>query len=410
MTALRVSTLLLFVSACVAPNVSVVPVSAALARPRTILMRGEWLAEAKAELQQGNEELQASLAVLRDSAESALGAAPLSVMQKKRMPPSGNKHDFMSMAPYWWPDTTKPGGLPFVRRDGVVYPESRLDHDGLRLQKTIDRVEALALAHFLTGDARYSRKAAQDLRVFFLDTATAMHPHLEYGQAVLGVNDGRGTGIIDTRDLPRLVDAVRLLDGAPGWTPTDSAAMVAWSWGYLKWLVQSKNGKEERAATNNHGTFYDAQLLALALHVGDTLFARTVVDSARARIAFQIRADGKQPLELERTRPLHYSVFNLDAFTMLAEMGRQVRADLWRFTAANSASIEKALRFVAPYANTAVKFPAVDLTPVGTAIFLLPLRRASAALRDAELIRALQQLPWRERAYGISRFAYPSVP
>ena len=201
----------------------------------------------------------------------------LSVMQKGRIPSSGDKHDYMSMAPYFWPNPATPNGLPFVNRDGEMNPESRKDHDGLRLQQTVSRVHALALAWYLTGDARYAESAAKHLRVFFLDTATRMNPNLRFAQAVLGVTEGRSYGIIDTRDMPELVDALRLLDSAPGWTQRDMDGMVAWCRAYLKWLLESKNGTEERAATNNHGVFYDEQVAALALFVGDSAIAKKTI-------------------------------------------------------------------------------------------------------------------------------------
>jgi hypothetical protein len=373
-------------------------------------MRGERLAESKRLLARGDTSLRATFAVLLDSARAALASTPLSVMQKHKIPPSGDKHDYMSMAPYWWPDPSKPDGLPFIRRDGEVYPESRTDHDGTRLQKTIAHVEELALAYFFTGDTRYSAGAAKHLHVFFLDTATRMNPNLRYAQAVLGVNDGRGTGIIDTRTLPDLVDALRLLQGAPGWSAGDEQAMVAWARSYLRWLLESANGREERAALNNHGTFYDEQVAALALFVGDSALARRTLDEdAKARIGSQIKADGKQPLELERTRPLHYSVFNLDAFTMLAEMSRHVGVDLWHYTAPSGGSIVAALRFVAPYADPTVKFPAADVSPVGADVFLPPFRRAAAALSDASFESTLQHLSVDARRKDLSRLNFPPL-
>jgi len=378
--------------------------------PRTILIRGERLAESKGLLAAGDTSLKPTFDVLIDSARAALASAPLSVMQKKKIPPSGDKHDYMSMAPYWWPDPSKPNGLPFIRRDGEVYPESRTDHDGTRLQKTIMRVESLALAYYFTGDARYSQGASKLLHVFFLDTATRMNPNLRYAQAVLGVNDGRGTGIIDTRTLPDLVDALRLPDGAPGWAAADEQAMVAWTKSYLSWMLESANGREERAALNNHGTFYDAQIASLALFVGDSALAlRTLDGDAKARIGSQIKADGRQPLELERTRPLHYSVFNLDGFTMLAEMSRHVGVDLWRYTARSGGSIQAALRFVAPYADPNIKFPTADVSPVGPDVFLPPLRRAAATLDDPSFVRALQHLSADARRGDLSRFNFPGA-
>ena len=185
-----------------------------MAVPRTILLRGDRLAESKRLLASGDVSLKPTFDALLEAARAALAAPTLSVMQKQRTPSSGDKHDYMSMAPYFWPNPATPNGLPFVNRDGEMNPESRKDHDGLRLQQTIARAHALALAWYLTGDARYAEGAAKHLRVFFLDTATRMNPNLNFAQAVLGVTEGRSFGIIDTRDMPELVDAVRLLENA----------------------------------------------------------------------------------------------------------------------------------------------------------------------------------------------------
>ena len=355
----------------------------------------------------GGGALKPAFDALLDSARGALVAPPLSVMQKRNTPSSGNKHDFMSMAPYWWPDTSRPNGLPFIRKDGQMYPESRVDHDGVRLQQTIARVQVLSLAWYFTGDPRYAAGAARHLRVFFLDTATRMNPNLRFAQAVLGVTEGRGIGIIDTRHMPELVDALRLLERAPGWTTRDREGMLAWCRAYLTWLRDSKNGADERAATNNHGTFYDEQVAALALLVGDTALARATIDGGRARIAFQIDAAGKQKQELERTRPLHYSLFNLDAFTALAEMGRHVGVDLWHDVSPAGGSIERALLYVAPYADSTVKFPLPEIGEGGPSLFLAPMRRAAAALGDARYTAAVMHVPAREQARDFQRFGFP---
>lgn len=164
--------------------------------------------------------------------------------------------------------------------------------------------------------------------------------------------------------LPDLVDTVRVLEGSTAWTSSDREAMALWCRAFLAWMFDSPQGRDEGAARNNHGVFYDAQVAALALFVGDTARAREALDvRARARISEQIGRDGGQPLELERTRPLHYSVFTLDAFTMLAEMARHVNVDLWHFESPVGASIARALRFVAPYAPAPDTFPRKDVTP-----------------------------------------------
>ena len=108
--------------------------------PRTILLRGDRLAESRPLFASGEPALKPTFDAVMASARTALAAEPLSVMQKGRIPLSGDKHDYMSMAPYWWPDTTKPNGLPFVRRDWKIYPASRDDHDGVRLELMRTRV------------------------------------------------------------------------------------------------------------------------------------------------------------------------------------------------------------------------------------------------------------------------------
>ncbi len=357
--------------------------------PRTILARGEFLAETKRLAREGNVYVLPAYTALLGAADSALSAGPFSVMQKGRIPPSGDKHDYMSLAPYWWPDTTKSDGLPYVRRDGVVNPRSRADHDGLRFLALTNAVEALGLAYYMTADQRYAERAAFLLRTWFIDPAKRMNPNLRYAQAIPGVSEGRGIGIIDLRHMPRLLDAVRLVEASPAWTSADQAGMTSWARAYLAWLRESDQGRQEQRELNNHGTLYDAQALALALFVGDSAFARAVAaTSTPARIAEHFGPDGSQPRELERTRPLHYSLFNLDGFTQLAEMGRHVGVDLWRYRTPSGAGIVPALRHIAPYTDTTRKLPIRDVSPVAPDVGSIAMRRVAAHVADTIFERA----------------------
>ena len=375
------------------------------------MARGELLAESRRLVREGNIYIRPAYLALMQSADSLLLAPPISVMQKSMIPPSGNKHDYMSFAPYYWPDSTKPGGIPYVNRDGLMNPQSRIDHDGLRLQRTIDAVQILALAHYFSGDKKYADGAVKRLRVFFIDTATRMNPNLQFAQAIPGVTQGRGIGIIDTRHMPQLVDAIRLLQPYPGWTKRDATAFRSWCSQYLTWLETSKNGRDEKSQKNNHGTWYDMQVAALALFLGQTDLARTVIGtSTKQRIDSQISADGSQPLELARTRPLHYSLFNLDAFTQLAEMGRNLSVDLWSYTSPNGGSLRKALLFVVPYAYTNLQFPKTDVTPVTADVIVVPFRRASAIFADTAFEQAAERADRAPEAPRWWRLFDPGLP
>ncbi len=401
---------LLVVAACRPGIHEVRPVASAPDVPRLILARGENLARAKELIEAGDPALRPAYVAVLDRAAVALVATPISVTVKKRLPPSGDKRDYMSLGPYWWPDTTKPDGLPFIRRDGVVNPESRRDHDGWRWQGMASAVEALALAHYFTGDAKYGEAALKHLRVWFLDSTTRMNPNAQYAQSIPGVSAGRGVGIIDLRHMPHLLDAIRLLEHGNALPAADRQALTSWFRDYLAWLRNSENGREERAAENNHGTWYDAQAASLALFVGDTAFARELIDvSARERIAAQIRPDGSQPHELERTRPLHYSLFNLDPYTQLAELGRHIGVELWNHRAPNSGSIADALRLVAPYTDPSRTWAKPDVAPIEPAVFLVPLRRAADALDDPAFLAAIERLPISLTQSHVSALLHPTT-
>ena len=299
-------------------------------RPALLTLEPAALALTRQRLANGDVALQAPFAALKRRAEQALLTAPRSVTHKTSVPPSGSKNDYMSMGPYWWPNPATRDGRPYVHRDGQRNPESTGNAlDSIRMQNMLADTRDLALAYHFTGDARYAQKAGAVIRTWFLDPATRMNPSLRYAQAIPGIVEGRGIGIIDTRDLWLVIDAVALI--APGGlTASELKALRLWFADYAEWLDTSQLGRDEAAAKNNHGMFFDVQLAAYWLFVGQTERARKLVFDARARrFAAQIDTQGRMPLELARTRPYHYHTFTLEAATRLARYGEVLGVDLW---------------------------------------------------------------------------------
>jgi hypothetical protein len=304
-----------------------------------------------------------ALTRLRLNAEGALRRGPYSVMQKQEVPPSGDKHDYLSYARYWWPNPDTATGLPYVRRDGHTNEPLLAKGDRVTIGMMYDDVETLALAGYLLNEPRSSEHAARLVRAWFLDPATRMNPHMRYGQAVPGLTDGRGSGIIDTRHFIRVLDSVALLKAAGAWPERDQQALVAWMKQYLDWLRNDPQAHEEHDEPNNHGTWYDAQCASIAMFVGERELAKSIVQSAkRDRIARCIEPDGSQPKELARTKGLHYCVFNLSALSVLARIGEQLDVDLWHDATSDGRSIRRGLDFVMPYLLKKKAWPHEQIT------------------------------------------------
>lgn len=357
-------------------------------------LRAEALADARARVREVDPKVMTAYLTLLADANKALQAPLVFVTQKRvLLPPSGNAHDYFSLSPYWWPDSSKSNGLPYIRRDGVTNPESKRDLDQPRIAAMGSNVHTLALAWYFTDEERYAARSAAQLRAWFLDPQTRMTPHLRFAQLVRGNPAERGSGIIDTRWFIESVQAATLLRGSKSWSASDDAALKSWFKTYLDWLLTSPNGAHERAAKNNHGSWYAAQTASYALYVGDTTLARQIAESAKARVAWQIQAGGQQPTELERTRSMHYSAFNIEALSRLAEVGRVVGVDLWNFQTPEGGSLRRAIEHVARYVESGEKWPGEQIDPIEPQSMVIQMRRPRAVYGDPTYDTVLNRLP-----------------
>jgi Alginate lyase len=346
---------------------------------------------------------------LHKDADKALEQPSVSVMVKGITPPSGDKHDYMSQAPYWWPDPAKPNGLPYIRRDGQTNPEIDKITDHKNFDRLFSTTHTLALAYYFVGDEKYAAHAAELLRVWFLDPKTLMNPNLEFAQGVPGHNTGRGTGLIETRDLYGLVDTIGLLEGSKSWSAADQKGMKDWCAHFLDWMLHSENGKAEAAAKNNHGTYYDVQVASLALFTDDVDEAKQILKSVpEKRIAAQIEPDGRQPLELERTKALGYSTMNLAGLFELGLLGENVGVDLWNFQSADGRGIRKALDYLVPFVSgkekwtyqQIIEFKTAEISPllvVASVEYKDPSYLNLAVKIDPHALQRIEVLPFRRQ-------------
>jgi hypothetical protein len=272
-----------------------------------------------------------------------------SVINKPQIPPSGDKHDYMSQGPYWWPDPAKPNGLPYIRRDGERNPELLKIPDSTQLDDMAGDTETLALAYFFTRDEKYAIHAVAVIRTWFIDPKTRQNPNLNFGQGIPGISSGRGIGLIETRRLCRVIDAAKLLEGSSSWAKADGYGLKKWFSDFLNWMIESPIGKDEADERNNHGTFYDVQVIAYAIFTDRRDLALKQIEIARARIGSQIEPDGSQPHELGRTLSWGYANMNLYGFFTIARLAENVGVDLWTYESVDGRGIRKALIWFMPF-------------------------------------------------------------
>jgi len=318
--------------------------------PSTLLLHGEVLLKNKQAINNQDSEKLMALQEVKATADLILKERKLySVMNKKKVPPSGDKHDYMSQAPYWWADTTKPDGLPYIRRDGERNPEYYDLSDSEEMDYIINDTEILALAFYFTKDERYAAHAARLLKTWFLDPETFQNPNLNFGQGIPGINTGRGIGIIETRSFPRLIDATILLQESKNWSKENHQSLKKWFAAYLSWLTESLLGKDEADEHNNHGTYYDVQIMAYALFTDQPELAKKQIEVAKSRIQSQMKPDGSQPFELERTVSWGYTNMNLAGFFKIARLSEKVKNNLWNYETTDGKGLQKSLQWLIPY-------------------------------------------------------------
>jgi hypothetical protein len=362
--------------------------------PDVNLMSGTALLETKMLYRSGKMIGSIAIKKLLREAETALSVKPMSVVDKKQVPPSGDKHDYLSVAPYWWPDSTKTDGLPYIRRDGERNPDRDLIGDRNCIGDMIKSVNTLALAYYISGREDYAIHAAELLRVWFLNPETRMNPNLNYAQSIRGMNEGRGSGIIDTYGYSELVDAISLLCGSVHWQTHDHAAIVKWFDEYLQWLLTSENGMKEAAAKNNHGTTYAVQVSTIAMFVGKENIAEEIIKMIpSARISKQIEPDGSEPFELVRTKSWGYCLLNLEALVQLAQMGEKFGIDLWTYSTTDGRSIRKVIDWLLPYAidEKAWKYP--QIVPMEKERIYPILQIASVKYKDSKYLDSAKRIP-----------------
>jgi hypothetical protein len=266
---------------------------------------------------------------------------PIVTLLAKAQPSiSGDARDYTSLSIYWWPNPLT--GLPWVQRDGQRNPAAA-DYDAPHLRRMVSTVRTLSAAARADADER----ALQWLRAWLVTPATRMNPHLTFAQMMPGIAAGGRQGIIEGLPIATdLLDALAWMDARHAIPAADRIAIRQWLGEYLSWLLQSRAGRSESTRANNHGTWYDVQIAALARSLGLAALEKETLARSRTRLATQFTPEGAQPHELSRARSWDYSLYNLKAWLHLEHLAQAHKEPLWPHGPA------KALHYLRQHAAT----------------------------------------------------------
>lgn len=281
-------------------------------------------------------------------AQQYLAEDPVTVTASVSERSAGGLHDFYSEGDYWWPDPENPGA-PYIQKDGQSNPDNFSDHRHAMVRLS-EHVAALTSAWLLTGNEQFARKATQHLLAWFVDSGTRMNPHMLYAQAIWGRHTGRGIGLIDAYHLVEVARSAKILIDN-GMIPEGQANQVkAWFSEFQEWMTTHQYGIDEMNAKNNHGTTWVATAAAMASLTGNKeLLAFCAERFKTVLLPSQMAEDGSFPLELRRTKPYGYALFNMDAMAIVAQILSTPEESLWAFETTDGKSLRKGMEFIYPY-------------------------------------------------------------
>jgi hypothetical protein len=283
---------------------------------------------------------------LTASARAWLSAPDRFITSKLVTPPGGSPHDYFSVAPYW----TATGEY----RDGIVQAAPGSDgdprsgrYDRTSLIQFTTRCYGLAVSGRLLGEREMLQRSAELIRKWLLDAATRLTPTARYAQMKPGSQAVSDVGLVEFRGLSLLPYAVSIL-ATEGQLSADEVARIrAWFSAFLEDCEKIGTYIPALQRENNLGTWASVLFCSSALFTGRYPEALFLARSASLRLGRQLGAGCVQTAEVKRTRPLHYSLFNLGAWWMMAQLCGMFGINLDRFRGVGNESLSGALSFCA---------------------------------------------------------------
>jgi len=329
---------------------------------RFLYFNNEEIQKIKQAIKSHDERIMPLVKDLKKQADKMMRKGPWAITSMQAPSASGDPHDYYSEGRYWWQNPNDPDGK-YIRKDGLTNRDAFRAHTKM-LGEVYNAVYYLSMAAYYLGDQKYADHAGKIISAWFLNPETKMNPNMNFAQAIKGVTPGRGAGIIDMHNYCMFPVAINLLKASGKWNDKDYNGLKDWFRQFLEWMQTSKNGIHEKNTGNNHSTWWAAQVIAYSIFLNDTSIYNKLIEHIKSDlIAKEIKPDGSCPKEEARTKSLHYTVFNQDAFSILCTMASLRGVDLWNYSTLESGSVKKAIDYALPYLQGNRKWEKENIVP-----------------------------------------------
>src|SRR5262249_17022358 len=143
---------------------------------------------------------------------------------------------------------------------------------------------------------------------------------------------------------------VSFLEKSPAFPKEVDQGLKKWFADYIIWMTTATNGVREMNMANNHSIAYFVQLASFARFTGDDkMMEHSQTRFKEVLLPKQMAADGRFTLELKRTKPYGYSIFQADNVATLCVLLSTPQEDFWQLKLPDGRTPKLAVDFIYPY-------------------------------------------------------------
>jgi len=204
----------------------------------------------------------------------------------------------------------------FLKKTVIKYINDK-KHASNDMNFIFNNAATLILAWFFTDNEKYAEYAVKIIRTIFINPEFRMNTFFQSAEYIK--KKKKSDILFKTNGIYFFLDTILLIKSSKHWSDVDHKGMILWCNKYLNSILnQGKIHKEK----NYKGTFYDIQVIILAVFVGKFELAWWFFINTQTKLTDQFRKNGEQTLELETENIKYYCALNLQGWLIILKLGK----------------------------------------------------------------------------------------